>query len=30
MAAALPYVDDFLAANSIESLQNLSRVLSRA
>ena len=30
MAAALPYVDDFLAANSLAALEALSRVLMRA
>jgi uncharacterized protein with von Willebrand factor type A (vWA) domain len=30
MATALPYIDDFLAANSLQALQNLSRVLARA
>lgn len=30
MAAALPYVDDFLAANTLESLEQLSRALARS
>lgn len=30
MAAALPHVDQFLAANSLESLERLSRILARS